>query len=77
MFVWETVVFRSIKGMVTLGSLMTRLVAKKAEAKTLVKDVLFNQFKRVAPNTPLGKVSRIIERDHFVLVVQNQRMYKL
>jgi len=62
----------SIKGMVTLGSLMTRLVAKKAEAKTLVKDVLFNQFKRVAPNTPLGKVSRIIERDHFVLVVQNQ-----
>jgi len=64
----------TIKGMVTLGSLMSRLVSKKAEAKTPVQDVLYNQFKRVTLNTPLGKVSRILERDHFVLVVHNQRI---
>jgi len=65
----------SIKGMVTLGSLMTRLVAKKAERKTPVQDVLYNQFKQVTLNTPLSKVSRILERDHFALVVHNQRLY--
>ena len=69
-------IFRTIKGMVTLGSLMSRLVSKKAEAKTPVQDVLYNQFKRVTLNTPLGKVSRILERDHFVLVVHNQRICK-
>ena len=53
---------------------MTRLVAKKAERKTPVQDVLYNQFKQVTLNTPLSKVSRILERDHFALVVHNQRL---
>ncbi|XP_057366168.1 cystathionine beta-synthase-like isoform X1 [Daphnia carinata] len=64
----------SIKGMVTLGSLMTRLLAKKADPKTPVEDVLYGQFKRVTLGTPLGKVSRILERDHYCLVVHNQRL---
>jgi cystathionine beta-synthase len=65
----------SVKGMVTLGSLMTRLLSKKAEPKTPVEDVLYSQFKRITLNTTLSKVSRILERDHFVLVVHNQRLY--
>ena len=65
---------RSIKGMVTLGSLMTRLLAKKADPKTPVEDVLYGQFKRVTLNTPLAKVSRILDRDHYCLVVHNQRL---
>lgn len=64
----------SIKGVVTLGSLKSRLVAKKAERKTPVSDVLYNQFKRVTLNTTLSKVSRILDRDHYALVVHNQRL---
>lgn len=53
---------------------MTRLLAKKADPKTPVEDVLYGQFKRVTLDTPLGKVSRILERDHYCLVVHNQRL---
>lgn len=62
--------------MVTLGSLMTRILTKKAEPKTPVADVLYGQFKRVTLNTTLGKVSRILDRDHYCLVVHNQRLCK-
>lgn len=65
----------NIKGMVTLGSLMSRLLSKKAEPKTPVENVLYGQFKRVTLNTTLGKVSRILDRDHYCLVVHNQRLY--
>lgn len=60
--------------MVTLGSLMSRLLSKKAEPKTPVENVLYGQFKRVTLNTTLGKVSRILDRDHYCLVVHNQRL---
>lgn len=60
--------------MVTLGSLMTRLLSKKAEPKTPVENVLYSQFKRVTLDTTLGKVSRILDRDHYCLVVHNQRL---
>jgi len=65
----------TVKGMVTLGSLMTRILSKKAEPKTPVDQVLYGQFKRVTLDTTLSKVSRILERDHYVLVVHNQRLY--
>ena len=67
---------RTVKGMVTLGSLMTRILSKKAEPKTPVDQVLYGQFKRVTLDTTLSKVSRILERDHYVLVVHNQRLCK-
>lgn len=63
--------------MVTLGSLMSRVLAKKADPKTSVENVLYSQFKRITLNTPLGKVSRILDRDHYCLVVHNQRLCTL
>lgn len=65
----------NIKGMVTLGSLMTRLLSKKAEPKTPVENVLYGQFKRVTLDTTLSKVSRILDREFYCLVVHNQRLY--
>ena len=67
---------RLIKGVVTLGSLMSRLLSKKAEPKTPVDQVLYSQFKRVTLDTTLSKVSRILERDHYVIVFHNQRLCK-
>ena len=67
---------RSIKGVVTLGSLMTRILSKKAEPKTQVHQVLYGQFKSVQLDTTLSKVSRILERDHYVMVTHNQRLCK-
>lgn len=62
--------------MVTLGALMTRLLSKKAEPKTPVENVLYGQFKRVTLDTTLGKVSRILDREFYCLVVHNQRLCK-
>lgn len=62
--------------MVTLGSLMTRILSKKVEPKTPVEKVLYGQFKRVTLDTTLSKVSRILDRDHYCLVVHNQRLCK-
>lgn len=62
--------------MVTLGALMTRLLSKKAEPKTPVENVLYGQFKRVTLDTTLGKVSRILDREFFCLIVHNQRLCK-
>ena len=56
---------------------MSRVLAKKAEPKTPVDQVLYSQFKRVTLDTTLSKVSRILERDHYVIVVHNQRLCKI
>ena len=60
--------------MVTLGSLMSRMLSKKVEPKTPVENVLYSQFKRVTLDTTLSKVSRILDRDHYCLVVHSQRL---
>ncbi|KAK2707542.1 cystathionine beta-synthase-like isoform X2 [Artemia franciscana] len=65
----------NILGMVTLGSLLSKLLNHKADPKTPVKDILYSQFKQISLETPLGKLSRILHRDHFALVVHKQRSY--
>jgi len=62
--------------MVTLGSLLSKLLNHKADPKTPVKDILYSQFKQISLETPLGKLSRILHRDHFALVVHKQRSCK-
>lgn len=64
-----------IEGMVTEGNLMSQLIRKKVAKKDPVARVLYKRFKQVTAATTLGEVSRMLDREHFVLVVSAQRCY--
>ncbi|KAJ4446896.1 hypothetical protein ANN_13597 [Periplaneta americana] len=66
-----------VQGMVTLASLMSRLVNNRALPTDEVEKVLYRQFRKIKLDTTLGRLSRILEKDHFVLVVHSQRLCKL
>lgn len=64
-----------IQGVVTLGSLMAKMVSSKIEGSSPVQQSLYSQFRKIKLGTTLGKLSRILDRDHFALVVHTQRLY--
>lgn len=65
----------SILGMVTEGNLMSQLLRKKVKSTDLVAKVLYKRFKQVPTTTTLGELSRLLDRDHFVLVVSRQTCF--
>uniref|UniRef100_A0A673YR72 Cystathionine beta-synthase n=1 Tax=Salmo trutta TaxID=8032 RepID=A0A673YR72_SALTR len=64
-----------ILGMVTLGNMLSSVLAGKVKASDPVAKVLYKQFKQVRLSDNLGKLSRILETDHFALVVHEQIQY--
>jgi len=64
-----------IFGVVTLGSLMSRLLSKKLQPTSPIQKGLYSQFRKISLDDTLGKLSRILERDHFSLVVHSQKLY--
>jgi cystathionine beta-synthase len=65
----------TILGMVTLGSLMTRVLHKKLEPSDRVEVALYRQFKKVTLNMTMGKLTYILNTDHYALVVHSQLQY--
>ena len=51
------------------------LVRKKVSKLDPVQRALFKRFRTVNVDTPLGEVSRLLDRDSFVLVLSTQRCY--
>ncbi|KAG5833532.1 hypothetical protein ANANG_G00276900 [Anguilla anguilla] len=64
-----------ILGMVTLGNMLSTVLAGKVKPSDPVSKVLYKQFKQVRLTDNLGKLSRILETDHFALVVHEQIQY--
>uniref|UniRef100_A0A4W4GN93 Cystathionine beta-synthase n=1 Tax=Electrophorus electricus TaxID=8005 RepID=A0A4W4GN93_ELEEL len=64
-----------ILGMVTLGNMLASVLAGKVKPSDPVSKVLYKQFKQVHLTDNLGKLSRILETDHFALVVHEQIQY--
>ncbi|XP_071453662.1 cystathionine beta-synthase-like protein isoform X2 [Hetaerina americana] len=65
----------AVQGMVTMGNLMSLMVHSRVKPSDVVKNVLYRQFRKVTMDMTLGRLSRILERDHYVLVVHSQRLY--
>ncbi|ELK37265.1 Cystathionine beta-synthase [Myotis davidii] len=61
-----------ILGMVTLGNMLSSLLAGKVQPSDQVHKVIYKQFKQIRLTDPLGMLSRILEMDHFALVVHEQ-----
>ncbi|XP_036302591.1 cystathionine beta-synthase isoform X2 [Pipistrellus kuhlii] len=64
-----------ILGMVTLGNMLSSLLAGKVQPSDQVHKVIYKQFKQIRLTDPLGMLSRILETDHFALVVHEQIQY--
>uniref|UniRef100_A0A7N8XJA7 Cystathionine beta-synthase n=1 Tax=Mastacembelus armatus TaxID=205130 RepID=A0A7N8XJA7_9TELE len=64
-----------ILGMVTLGNMLSCILAGKIRLSDPVSKVLYKQFKQIRLTDNLGKLSRILETDHFALLVHEQIQY--
>ncbi|XP_058152279.1 cystathionine beta-synthase isoform X2 [Dasypus novemcinctus] len=62
----------AVLGMVTLGNMLSSLLAGKVQPSDQVHKVIYKQFKQVRLTDSLGVLSRILETDHFALVVHEQ-----
>jgi len=64
-----------VEGVATLGSLKSKLLNGKVSACDPVEKATYNTFKKLGLDTTLGKLNRILDTDHFALVVHRQRLY--
>jgi cystathionine beta-synthase len=64
-----------ILGMITMGSLIARLLSKKLYSTDSVEAALYRQFRKVTLDVNLGKLTYILHTHHFALVVHSQILY--
>jgi cystathionine beta-synthase len=65
-----------IIGTVTEGNLIAKLRSGQVKADDPVTNALYKDFKKVDPTYPLGHLSRIFDRESFVLVVASSKRFK-
>uniref|UniRef100_A0A8C4UTI7 Cystathionine beta-synthase n=1 Tax=Falco tinnunculus TaxID=100819 RepID=A0A8C4UTI7_FALTI len=61
-----------ILGMVTLSNTLTSVLAGNAQFSDPVTKVIYDQFSKIGLEDSLGKLSCILENDHFAIVVHEQ-----
>ncbi|CAM1332226.1 CBS (predicted), partial [Pycnogonum litorale] len=67
--------FGFVIGMITLGNLMAKLFAQKLLGNEPVSKVLYTQFKKIKLDFTLGKLSHVLDSDHFAVVIHNQKLF--
>lgn len=65
-----------VEGMVTVGHMMSEVTKGKVKASDPVSKVIYKQFKQITLDLTLGRLSRMLDTDHYVLVVRDQRLYQ-
>ncbi|XP_053165293.1 cystathionine beta-synthase-like [Hemicordylus capensis] len=64
-----------ILGMVTLSSILSSVMAGNAQFSDPVMKVIYQQFSKISLDDTLGKLSHILENDHFAIVVHELEQY--
>merc|ERR1719361_1464028 len=65
-----------IEGVATLGSLKAKVLKGKVMPTDAVDKAAYHTFKKVTLDTNLEKLDRILDKEHFALVVHSQRLFK-
>lgn len=65
----------SVMGMVTLGNIMSQMLSGRITAESPIIHSVYKNFKKVKLDTTLGRLSRILDHDHYAVVVHRQRLY--
>lgn len=66
---------KEVMGVVTEGNLNAQLTTGRVQPSDDCTRVMYRQFKKVSLNTPLKELARWFDKDHFALVVTEQRCY--
>lgn len=66
-----SLIFSALEGFVNLKHVTKKLVSQNYHLGDSIEKALFKQFRRVQRDTALGLVSRILETDEFVVVVDD------
>lgn len=61
--------------MVTEANLLSKVVKNKVAKTDSVAKAMYGQFRQVSTDATIGEVSRILDKDHFLLVTNSQRCY--
>ena len=69
-------IFRDIHGVATLGSLKAKVLKGTVKPSDAVDKAAYHTFKKVTLDTSLEKLDRILDKEHFALVVHSQRLCK-
>lgn len=64
-----------IVGVATMGSLKAKLVKGKVNGTDPVEAATYSTFKKLNLDTTLSRLSRVLDTEHFALIVHNQRLY--
>jgi len=64
-----------ITGVATLGSLKAKLLKGNIMSDDQIEKATYSTFKKVTLDTTLGRLNRILDSDHFALVVHRQRLF--
>lgn len=64
-----------VLGVITAGNVAAKLTSKAIKSSDPVTKALYSQFKTIHMNTPLWKLGRIFDKDHFALVVQSHKTF--
>merc|ERR1711988_1657091 len=64
-----------IEGVATLGSLKAKVLKGNVLRNDPVTKATYKTFKKVTLDTTLEKLNRILDKEHFALVVHSQRLY--
>ena len=67
---------RKIEGVATLGSLKAKVLKGNVLRNDPVLKATYNTFKKVTLETTLETLNRILDKEHFALVVHSQRLCK-
>lgn len=65
----------SVIGMVTEANVLSQLLRNRVSKADPVEKVVYKQFRQVPTDTTIGRVSRILDKDHFILVTSQQKTY--
>ena len=66
-----------VVGMVTLNEILSYLISGKLEKSDCVEKIMKEEFRKVDLQTPLGKISRILEQENYVVVLDENKNHQL
>lgn len=67
----------SAMGMATINFLVNKMLNSNLKASDKINKAVFKKFTKVNLNTTIGRLSRILEKDPYVLVTQSQKECEL
>ena len=63
-------------GVISLGNLKSKILKGKVFGTDTVAKAIYTTYKKVTLDTTLIKLNRILDKEHFALVVHQQRLCK-